>query len=74
MQWIVNKQKIMSTTISLNLLEFGIWLILAICLWKELPEDYTNELGTIVGILIEIAFTVIYIWAAFNYDIQIVKS
>jgi hypothetical protein len=64
----------MNTTISLNLLEFVIWLILAIGLWKNLPEDYTGELGTIVGILIEVVFTAIYIWAAFNYDILIVKS
>jgi hypothetical protein len=64
----------MNTTINVNLLEFGLWLILVTAIWKNLPDEWTEELGTIVGIGIEIGFTLLYIWLAFNYDIQIVNN
>jgi hypothetical protein len=61
----------MNVTLTFNIVELLIWILMGLGIWKALPEEYTEELGIFVGIGIEILFSTAYLWFALNYDIQI---
>lgn len=45
---------------TIEILDWIIYIILCIIIWHLLPEDCTEELGTLIGIVIMIIFTIIY--------------
>jgi hypothetical protein len=49
----------------MHALDFIMYIVLAVLLWLAIDKltdgEYTHELGTLGGILIEIVFTIVYI-------------
>lgn len=57
---------------SLHILDFIIYLVLTVLLWKGLEViskgELTEELGGLVGLAVILAFTVIYVFIFVFYD------
>jgi uncharacterized membrane protein (DUF485 family) len=57
----LNRQKTKTNRImTIEILDWIIYIILCIIIWKFLPEDCTEEIGALIGITIMIIFTIIY--------------
>ena len=47
--------------ITINIINVSILVLVGIIIWFNLPKDYKNELGTFVGIIIELLWLILWL-------------